>query len=72
MHWGTFNLAFHAWDEPVEELLIALVASDVRVALPAIGQSLIASEPGAINPWWRVLRAKGLDAAVRELGAETR
>ncbi len=45
VHWGTFNLAFHSWTEPVERLLIAADAREVTVAIPRPGQSV---EPGSI------------------------
>lgn len=52
IHWGTFNLAFHAWDEPVERVLVA-AARGTRLVLPRPGESV---EPGADTtfvPWWR-------------------
>jgi L-ascorbate metabolism protein UlaG (beta-lactamase superfamily) len=57
VHWGTFNLGLHAWDAPAEELLIATRDTDVRLALPALGQSVIAGGALPTEPWWRVLRA---------------
>jgi L-ascorbate metabolism protein UlaG (beta-lactamase superfamily) len=50
VHWGTFNLAPHAWSEPVERLLRA--GTDIRVAVPRPGQSLGLGD-GADEPWWR-------------------
>ena len=37
LHWGTFNLAFHAWRAPLEELRI-LAGEEVPLLLPAPGQ----------------------------------
>lgn len=56
VHWGTFNLGLHAWDAPVEELLVAARGTDVRLALPQIGQSVVAGGELPASPWWRVLR----------------
>ncbi|MEI4272931.1 MBL fold metallo-hydrolase [Klenkia sp. LSe6-5] len=51
IHWATFNLAFHAWAEPVERLLTA--AGDVPVVVPRPGErvDLTAGVP-ATPDWW--------------------
>ena len=36
-HWGTFNHAFHAWDEPAERTMAAAEASGVRLVMPRPG-----------------------------------
>jgi L-ascorbate metabolism protein UlaG (beta-lactamase superfamily) len=54
IHWATFRLAPHPWAEPVERLLAAAEAAEVKVAAPAPGQRI---DPGAalrFNPWWRL------------------
>ncbi|NUO20153.1 MBL fold metallo-hydrolase [bacterium] len=53
IHWGTFNLAFHAWDEPAERLLKAAAAADVRVATPRPGQLMYVEYGPITEPWWR-------------------
>ncbi|MDB5235017.1 MAG: hypothetical protein JWR44_2010 [Hymenobacter sp.] len=51
LHWGTFNLALHAWRAPVQELL-AEAGSEVTLLLPAPGQRVDVTE-GALNSrWW--------------------
>ena len=53
IHWGTFNLAFHAWDEPAERVLAAAERECVRVVMPRPGQQI---EPASLpdpDPWWR-------------------
>lgn len=52
VHWGTFNLAPHAWSEPVERLVKAAEAEDVRVAVPRPGES-IGAESVVDGEWWR-------------------
>ncbi|MGA4838506.1 MBL fold metallo-hydrolase [Streptomyces sp. G45] len=54
IHWGTFNLAPHAWAEPGEGTLAAARSEGVAVALPIPGEPFEPSSgavPGA--PWWR-------------------
>ncbi|MFJ4782364.1 MBL fold metallo-hydrolase [Streptomyces sp. NPDC088794] len=53
IHWGTFNLATHAWAEPGEWTLAAGEAVGQPVAVPVPGQPF---EPGGElpgRPWWR-------------------
>jgi L-ascorbate metabolism protein UlaG (beta-lactamase superfamily) len=55
VHWGTFDLALHAWDSPVEELLDAARDSALDLALPRIGESVVLEESVPRRPWWRAL-----------------
>lgn len=55
VHWGTFDLALHAWDAPAEELLTAIQNTDVQVALPRIGESVLAENYRPNHAWWREL-----------------
>lgn len=57
IHWGTFVLAPHPWEEPVERLLRAAEVADVRVVVPRPGESVEAAAPVAVDPWWRGVAA---------------
>lgn len=60
VHWGTFNLALHAWDEPAETLLRLATEQQVRLFTPRLGA---ASEPVRLEqatPWWREVSAGAL------------
>lgn len=54
IHWGTFNLAPHAWSAPGEGTLAAARREGARIALPRPGEPF---EPTAdalpSAPWWR-------------------
>ncbi|HKU38803.1 MAG TPA: MBL fold metallo-hydrolase, partial [Polyangiales bacterium] len=53
VHWGTFNLANHAWNEPAERTVAAAQAAGIAYALPRPGEWV---EPGVAEPraaWWR-------------------
>ena len=53
VHWGTFNLAYHAWNEPAERVARAARAAGVSYTLPRPGEWV---EPGVNQPsaaWWR-------------------
>lgn len=53
VHWGTFNLAFHAWNAPAEEAVAAAVARGVRIAVPRPGEWVEPAAPPALETWWR-------------------
>ena len=53
IHWGTFDLALHPWDEPIETLLSLADPAGVRVLTPVVGAPI---EPAAVDTsprWWR-------------------
>ncbi len=52
VHWGTFDLALHAWTEPAERVLVAAKATGVPVAVPKPGQSVEPLDPPAVERWW--------------------
>jgi L-ascorbate metabolism protein UlaG (beta-lactamase superfamily) len=56
VHWGTFNLAFHAWDEPIRRALAAARSSQVELLTPRIGEFVDADQPFVLNAWWETVR----------------
>lgn len=56
IHWGTFNLAFHAWDEPAERVVVAAAATGTRLVMPRPGESVEPATPKLVVPWWRSVR----------------
>lgn len=52
IHWCTFSLAPHRWDEPVERLLAAAQTSGIAVAVPRPGERVRPSS-GDVAQWWR-------------------
>jgi L-ascorbate metabolism protein UlaG (beta-lactamase superfamily) len=53
VHWGTFNLAIHAWDEPAETLLRLGPAHGAHLIMPRLGEPLEPSRAESVTPWWR-------------------
>lgn len=51
-HWGTFNLAFHAWTEPAERLLAAAEREGEAALVPRPGQPVEPGVPLAVERWW--------------------
>lgn len=60
VHWGTFNLALHAWDDPITRLVHIAEQAGVSLAAPLVGESVVPERPQVADPW----RAKA-DAARR-------
>jgi L-ascorbate metabolism protein UlaG (beta-lactamase superfamily) len=52
IHWGTFNLAFHAWTQPVERVIECAKEKHIELLLPAPGQTYTFNGKGYINKWW--------------------
>jgi L-ascorbate metabolism protein UlaG (beta-lactamase superfamily) len=52
LHWGTFNLALHAWRQPIERLLEA-AAPTVPLLLPAPGQRVEVAQAPLNTQWWK-------------------
>lgn len=55
VHWATFNLGFHPWDEPVERARKAAAETGVLLALPRPGERIdLDAGLGAVptDPWW--------------------
>lgn len=52
VHWGTFNLGLHTWDEPAEAL-VKLAPTGAPLVMPRLGQPVEPSHVQAIDPWWR-------------------
>ncbi|TGE22843.1 MBL fold metallo-hydrolase [Hymenobacter metallicola] len=53
LHWGTFNLAFHGWTEPVEQLLKLAAAHGDTLVVPRPGQRVEVTAGAYNSQWWR-------------------
>ncbi len=54
IHWGLFNLALHAWNQPIERLLEIAAERGLRLWLPTPGEptDVLPGSP-AQSMWWR-------------------
>ncbi|MDJ0762899.1 MAG: MBL fold metallo-hydrolase [Myxococcota bacterium] len=52
VHWGTFDLALHAWTEPAERVIVAAAEQAVPLAIPRPGESVEPSKPLPLLRWW--------------------
>ncbi|MEK8031002.1 MBL fold metallo-hydrolase [Ideonella sp. DXS29W] len=59
IHWGTFALALHPWDEPAETLLARAPGLQVPLVMPRLGEPVEPSRAETVSPWWRAADAGG-------------
>ena len=59
VHWGTFSLAMHAWDEPAEVLLAQAPRAGAQLVMPLLGEPVEPAHAESVEPWWR-----GVDTVV--------
>lgn len=54
VHWGTFNLGFHDWNEPIKRTLAAAEKKGAKVHAPRVGE-IVESGPGLVfSIWWNL------------------
>ena len=56
VHWGTFNLAIHAWNEPAETLWTGAESRGIRLLTPKLGEVVEPARVERPHAWWRELR----------------
>ncbi len=57
IHWGTFNLAPHPWEEPAERTAAAARAAGAKYAVPPPGLPFEPAGEVPVEPWWRAIAA---------------
>ena len=57
IHWGTFSLAMHAWDQPAETLVRLAPATGAQLVMPRLGEPVEPAHAQSVDPWWRVVDA---------------
>lgn len=55
IHWATFNLAPHPWDEPAERTVAAARATGATAVVPVPGQPFEPASPPPPDFWWRAV-----------------
>ncbi|MFZ4284824.1 MBL fold metallo-hydrolase [Variovorax sp. HJSM1_2] len=77
VHWGTFKLATHAWDQPAEALLQQAERSGTPLAMPRLGQAIEPQHVERVDPWWRKMKVpakptKPVDAQATQTASLTK
>jgi L-ascorbate metabolism protein UlaG (beta-lactamase superfamily) len=55
IHWGTFALATHDWDQPAETLLAGAAGEGVQLLMPQLGEPVEPAHEHPLTPWWRLV-----------------
>jgi L-ascorbate metabolism protein UlaG (beta-lactamase superfamily) len=58
IHWGTFALALHDWDQPAETLLTLRPGKGAQLLMPRLGEPVEPAHHHEITPWWRAVDAR--------------
>jgi L-ascorbate metabolism protein UlaG (beta-lactamase superfamily) len=59
VHWGTFSLALHDWDQPAETLLELGPRQGAQLLMPRLGEAVEPAKGEPAAPWWRAADAPG-------------
>jgi len=52
VHWATFNMGFHDWDEPIKLTINAAKTNSVHLLTPMVGEAVIPGSPVQNDYWW--------------------
>ncbi len=52
VHWGKFALAYHAWNEPIQQLTTHAAKQGLAVTTPKIGEPITVGGPLKTDAWW--------------------
>lgn len=52
IHWGTFNLALHSWNEPINRLIDAAQKENINLVTPIPGQRININSLPQPERWW--------------------
>lgn len=55
MHWGTFNLALHAWYDPMVRVSQAADSLGIKLSTPIVGETITINENVSTEFWWEEL-----------------
>ncbi len=55
VHWSTFELFTHKWDEPIEDLIAGAKQAEVALVVPMIGETIEPRLSPVFRTWWRQL-----------------
>jgi L-ascorbate metabolism protein UlaG (beta-lactamase superfamily) len=71
IHWGTFSLAMHAWDQPAEALLQLGPKAGAHLVMPRLGEAVEPAHDERIEAWWRGVDKKAHGSVPEVTGAVT-
>ena len=54
IHWGTFKLSTHAWDDPVKRIVAEATTLHLPLSIPKMGQIVTFPIEEASQQWWKL------------------
>ncbi|SHL60659.1 MBL fold metallo-hydrolase [Rhodanobacter sp. OK091] len=69
VHWGTFDLAMHRWDEPAERIRALAAEQGVRLVQPRPGET-VAPDSVLQSAWWRAFEVDAVLDHPTRIGQE--
>jgi L-ascorbate metabolism protein UlaG (beta-lactamase superfamily) len=63
VHWGTFALAMHDWDQPAETLLSLAPRYGAQLVMPRLGEPVEPAHAERVTLWWRAVDAEPVTPA---------
>ena len=70
VHWGTFSLALHAWDQPAEKLVELAPRTSAQLLMPRLGEPVEPAHGKDVDPWWRGIDTVQTASRAQKIGAE--
>jgi len=58
IHWGTFDLALHAWYDPMVRVAKAADSLGVQLSTPIVGETITIDENLVTERWWKIVLNK--------------
>ena len=55
VHWGTFALSMHDWDQPAEVLFARGPENGAPLLMPRLGEPVEPAIPRELSAWWRAV-----------------
>jgi L-ascorbate metabolism protein UlaG (beta-lactamase superfamily) len=71
VHWGTFSLGFHAWNDPAETLLELAGQRGAHILTPRLGAAFEPERVEGPSPWWREVLSRRARARLSPVLEET-
>ena len=56
VHWATFNLGLHDWDEPIKRTLKTARDRKVELVTPRLGELFDLGQPFPSSAWWEQVK----------------
>ena len=66
IHWGTFDLALHAWYDPMIRVVRAADSLGVKLSTPTVGETISVDENLITGRWWEDVLVKKREIEVSQ------